>query len=140
MDYSEKDIAELQKKLEKQYIDEPTALDNLIEGMASHIGRTLTFKADQTFKTEFQDRVFTFKYRKYVSNFKSMITMFVIDEETKSEAEKRHVPYKPYIVNAEITNSMDLSDNLKNVVEAFLRHYTGTIKAEVLEEDDQERE
>lgn len=41
--------------------------------------------------------------------------------------------YKPYTVEAAIDENYNMRDNLKTVVEGFIRHITGNIKPEILE-------
>lgn len=41
--------------------------------------------------------------------------------------------YKPYTVEGAIDENYNMRDNLKTVVEGFIRHITGNIKPEILE-------
>ena len=41
--------------------------------------------------------------------------------------------YKPYTVEGKIDHDYSMRDNLKTVIEGFIRHITGNIKPEILE-------
>lgn len=128
----DKKIAEIQKNLEEKYILNPLAEDKEIEETSAVVARELALKADNTSRVEFQGETYTFKARHFVSNFKNLVTMFVINEEHKALADNAHQPYRPYMVTAEIENSMDILENIKAIVEAVFRHITGNVQPEVL--------
>lgn len=131
---NDNEIASLQKKLEEKYIEKPLAEEEEIIQTAELVARELTLASNQTARNVFQDTVYTFKYKRTISGLKEIVMMFVINEETKELAEKTHKPYRPYIITAEVTNTMNMVDNLKSVVETFFRHLLGTVQAEELEE------
>lgn len=114
-----------------EMIEQPTVLDEQINDLAEHLGKQLTFKQKEKVKFEFLDHVYTVMYRKDIINFKEVILMIIVDE---SEINPQTNLPRTYNVNAEIDNNLSMSECLRATVASFLRHQTGSLKAELMEE------
>ena len=121
----------LQQQMYDEMIEQPTVLDEQINDLAEHLGKQLTFKQKEKVKFEFLDHVYTVMYRKDIINFKEVILMIIIDE---SEINLQTNLPRTYNVNAEIDNNLSMSECLRATVASFLRHQTGSLKAELMEE------
>lgn len=125
------ELERLQQQMYDEMIEQPTVLDEQINDLAEHLGKQLTFKQKEKVKFEFLDHVYTVMYRKDIINFKEVILMIIIDE---SEINLQTNLPRTYNVNAEIDNNLSMSECLRATVASFLRHQTGSLKAELMEE------
>lgn len=125
------ELERLQQQMYDEMIEQPTVLDEQINDLAEHLGKQLTFKQKEKIKFEFLDHVYTVMYRKDIINFKEVILMIIIDE---SEINPQTNLPRTYNVNAEIDNNLSMSECLRATVASFLRHQTGSLKAELMEE------
>lgn len=125
------ELERLQQQMYNEMIEQPTVLDEQINDLAEHLGKKLTFKQKEKVKFEFLDHVYTVMYRKDIINFKEVILMIIIDE---SEINPQTNLPRTYNVNAEIDNNLSMSECLRATVASFLRHQTGSLKAELMEE------
>lgn len=125
------ELERLQQQMYEDMIEAPTILDEQINDLAEHLGKQLTFKQKEKVKFEFLDHVYTVMYRKDIINFKEVILMIIIDE---SEINPQTNLPRTYNVNAEIDNNLSMSECLRATVASFLRHQTGSLKAELMEE------
>ena len=125
------ELERLQQQMYDEMIEQPTALDEQINDLAEHLGKQLTFKQKEKVKFEFLDHVYTVMYRKDIINFKEVILMIIVDE---SEINPQTNLPRTYNVNAEIDNNLSMSECLRATVASFLRHQTGSLKAELMEE------
>jgi hypothetical protein len=125
------ELERLQQQMYDEMIEQPTVLDEQINDLAEHLGKQLTFKQKEKVKFEFLDHVYTVMYRKDIINFKEVILMIIIDE---SEINPQTNLPRTYNVNAEIDNNLSMSECLRATVASFLRHQTGSLKAELMEE------
>lgn len=125
------ELERLQQQMYDEMIEQPTVLDEQINDLAEHLGKQLTFKQKEKVKFEFLDHVYTVMYRKDIINFKEVILMIIIDE---SEINPQTNLPRTYNVNAEIDNNLSMSECLRATVASFLRHQTGILKAELMEE------
>lgn len=125
------ELERLQQQMYDDMIEAPTILDEQINDLAEHLGKQLTFKQKEKVKFEFLDHVYTIMYRKDIINFKEVILMIIIDE---SEINPQTNLPRTYNVNAEIDNNLSMSECLRATVASFLRHQTGSLKAELMEE------
>lgn len=125
------ELERLQQQMYDEMIEQPTVLDEQINDLAEHLGKQLTFKQKEKVKFEFLDHVYTVMYRKDIINFKEVILMIIIDE---SEINSQTNLPRTYNVNAEIDNNLSMSECLRATVASFLRHQTGSLKAELMEE------
>ena len=125
------ELERLQQQMYDEMIEQPTVLDEQINDLAEHLGKQLTFKQKEKVKFEFLDHVYTVMYRKDIINFKEVILMIIIDE---SEINPQTNLPRTYNVNAEIDNNLLMSECLRATVASFLRHQTGSLKAELMEE------
>lgn len=125
------ELERLQQQMYNEMIEQPTVLDEQINDLAEHLGKQLTFKQKEKVKFEFLDHVYTVMYRKDIINFKEVILMIIIDE---SEINPQTNLPRTYNVNAEIDNNLSMSECLRATVASFLRHQTGSLKAELMEE------
>lgn len=125
------ELERLQQKMYDEMIEQPTVLDEQINDLAEHLGKQLTFKQKEKVKFEFLDHVYTVMYRKDIINFKEVILMIIVDE---SEINPQTNLPRTYNVNAEIDNNLSMSECLRATVASFLRHQTGSLKAELMEE------
>ena len=125
------ELERLQQQMYAEMIEQPTVLDEQINDLAEHLGKQLTFKQKEKVKFEFLDHVYTVMYRKDIINFKEVILMIIIDE---SEINPQTNLPRTYNVNAEIDNNLSISECLRATIASFLRHQTGSLKAELMEE------
>ena len=125
------ELERLQQQMYDEMIEQPTVLDEQINDLAEHLGEQLTFKQKEKVKFEFLDHVYTVMYRKDIINFKEVILMIIVDE---SEINPQTNLPRTYNVNAEIDNNLSMSECLRATVASFLRHQTGSLKAELMEE------
>lgn len=125
------ELERLQQQMYDEMIEQPTILDEQINDLAEHLGKQLTFKQKEKVKFEFLDHVYTIMYRKDIINFKEVILMIIVDE---SEINPQTNLPRTYNVNAEIDNNLSMSECLRATVASFLRHQTGSLKAELMEE------
>ena len=125
------ELERLQQQMYDEMIEEPTILDEQINDLAEHLGKQLAFKQKEKVKFEFLDHVYTVMYRKDIINFKEVILMIIVDE---SEINPQTNLPRTYNVNAEIDNNLSMSECLRATVASFLRHQTGNLKAELMEE------
>lgn len=125
------ELERLQRQIYDEMIEQPTVLDEQINDLAEHLGKQLTFKQKEKVKFEFLDHVYTVMYRKDIINFKEVILMIIVDE---SEINPQTNLPRTYNVNAEIDNNLSMSECLRATVASFLRHQTGSLKAELMEE------
>lgn len=125
------ELERLQQQMYDEMIEQPTVLDEQINDLAEHLGKQLTFKQKEKVKFEFLDHVYTVMYRKDIINFKEVILMIIVDE---SEINPQTNLPRTYNVNAEINNNLSMSECLRATVASFLRHQTGSLKAELMEE------
>lgn len=125
------ELERLQQQMYDEMIEQPTVLDEQINDLAEHLGKQLTFKQKEKVKFEFLDHVYTVMYRKDIINFKEVILMIIVDE---SEINPQTNLPRIYNVNAEIDNNLSMSECLRATVASFLRHQTGSLKAELMEE------
>jgi hypothetical protein len=125
------ELERLQQQMYDEMIEQPTVLDEQINDLAEHLGKQLTFKQKEKVKFEFLDHVYTVMYRKDIINFKEVILMIIVDE---SEINPQTNLPRTYNVNAEIDNNLSMSECLRATVASFLRHQTGSLKAELMEE------
>ena len=125
------ELERLQQQMYDEMIEQPTVLDEQINDLAEHLGKQLTFKQKEKVKFEFLDHVYTVIYRKDIINFKEVILMIIVDE---SEINPQTNLPRTYNVNAEIDNNLSMSECLRATVASFLRHQTGSLKAELMEE------
>lgn len=125
------ELERLQQQMYDEMIEQPTVLDEQINNLAEHLGKQLTFKQKEKVKFEFLDHVYTVMYRKDIINFKEVILMIIVDE---SEINPQTNLPRTYNVNAEIDNNLSMSECLRATVASFLRHQTGSLKAELMEE------
>lgn len=125
------ELERLQQQMYDEMIEQPTVLDEQINDLAEHLGKQLTFKQKEKVKFEFLDHVYTVMYRKDIINFKEVILMIIIDESEINP--QTNLPHT-YNVNAEIDNNLSMSECLRATVASFLRHQTGSLKAELMEE------
>ena len=125
------ELERLQQQMYDEMIEQPTVLDEQINDLAEHLGKQLTFKQKEKVKFEFLDHVYTVMYRKDIINFKEVILMIIVDE---SEINPQTNLPRTYNVNAEIDNKLSMSECLRATVASFLRHQTGSLKAELMEE------
>lgn len=125
------ELERLQQQMYAEMIEQPTVLDEQINDLAEHLGKQLTFKQKEKVKFEFLDHVYTVMYRKDIINFKEVILMIIFDE---SEINPQTNLPRTYNVNAEIDNNLSMSECLRATVASFLRHQTGSLKAELMEE------
>lgn len=125
------ELERLQQQMYDEMIEQPTVLDEQINDLAEHLGKQLTFKQKEKVKFEFLDHIYTVMYRKDIINFKEVILMIIVDESEINP--KTNLP-RTYNVNAEIDNNLSMSECLRATVASFLRHQTGSLKAELMEE------
>jgi len=125
------ELERLQQQMYDEMIEQPTVLDEQINDLAEHLGKQLTFKQKEKVKFEFLNHVYTVMYRKDIINFKEVILMIIVDE---SEINPQTNLPRTYNVNAEIDNNLSMSECLRATVASFLRHQTGSLKAELMEE------
>ena len=125
------ELERLQQQMYNEMIEEPTILDEQINDLAEHLGKQLAFKQKEKVKFEFLNHVYTVMYRKDIINFKEVILMIIVDE---SEINPQTNLPRTYNVNAEIDNNLSMSECLRATVASFLRHQTGSLKAELMEE------
>lgn len=125
------ELERLQRQMYDEMIEQPTVLDEQINDLSEHLGKQLTFKQKEKVKFEFLDHVYTVMYRKDIINFKEVILMIIVDE---SEINPQTNLPRTYNVNAEIDNNLSMSECLRATVASFLRHQTGSLKAELMEE------
>lgn len=125
------ELERLQQQMYNEMIEEPTILDEQINDLAEHLGKQLAFKQKEKVKFEFLDHVYTVMHRKDIINFKEVILMIIVDE---SEINPHTNLPRTYNVNAEIDNNLSMSECLRATVASFLRHQTGSLKAELMEE------
>lgn len=125
------ELERLQQQMYNEMIEQPTVLDEQINDLAEHLGKQLAFKQKEKVKFEFLDHVYTVMYRKDIISFKEVILMIIVDE---SEINPQTNLPRTYNVNAEIDNNLSMSECLRATVASFLRHQTGSLKAELMEE------
>lgn len=125
------ELERLQQQMYDEMIEQPTVLDEQINDLAEHLGKQLTFKQKEKVKFEFLNHIYTVMYRKDIINFKEVILMIIVDE---SEINPQTNLPRTYNVNAEIDNNLSISECLRATVASFLRHQTGSLKAELMEE------
>ena len=128
---NKQELERLQQQMYDEMIEAPTILDEQINDLAEHLGKQLAFKQKEKVKFEFLDHIYTVMYRKDIINFKEVILMIIIDELEINP--QTNLP-RTYNVNAEIDNNLSMSECLRATVASFLRHQTGSLKAELMEE------
>ena len=119
---TDEQLQELQDKIMHETIDVPEQLEAMIQDTAEKVARDLTLKASQVARAEFDDEVYTFKAMKRTIDFKQVVHMVIVNEEHRREGGNI---YRPYTATAEIDNSFSYMDNMKAIVETFLRHISG---------------
>lgn len=129
MAMTEEQIDTIQKNMMKSYVDAPIELEERIKDTAEKTAGILVYQEGRKAEFEFNDTVYEAKLKKTVSDFKEIIYMVILDEKKLKSAGGHYVPFT---VSAEVDNSFSYYENVKAMVEAFLRHITGTIQPEVL--------
>lgn len=119
---TDEQLKELQDRIMRDTIDAPAEIEALIADIAEKVARDLTFKTSQIARIDFDDYVYTFKATKKTVNFKQVVYMVIVNEAHRIIGGNK---YRPYTVTAEIDNSKSYTDNLKAIVETFLRHISG---------------
>lgn len=122
----DKDIQKIQDEIMNQ-VNKNLDKEEFVEKASTDISsRLLNF---QKVDYEIEDREYTFKYRLVQSNGKKLINLIVADIfKFKLVREK----YIPYTVNAEVNENFSIKDNLKSIIEAFLRHVLDLVKPQEL--------
>lgn len=119
---TDEQLAALQDKIMHDTIDAPAEMEAMIQDTAAKVARDLSLKASQTARAEFEDELYIFKATKTVINFKQVVHMVIVNEEHRKLGGNK---YRPYTATAEIDNGFSYEDNLRAVVETFLRHISG---------------
>ena len=122
----EKKLQQIQDEILKS-MNKEEVMEQQIETLSKEIAAKLIF--GDIVKEEIEGRPLTFKYRQYQAGGKDKLFMTVASEFMYQMGQEK---YKPYMVDVEIDNEMDLQHNLSATVEAFLRHILGIVKAEEL--------
>lgn len=125
---TEEQLKKIQDELMGGINKEDEAEENLI-ALAKDISDKL-LHTNQAVE-EVEGRPMTFKYRTYEQAGKSKVFMTVASHFMYEVGLDK---YKPYMVDVEMDNEMSLEENLFAIVEAFLRHVLGMVKAEELNE------
>lgn len=119
---NDEQLQALQDKIMQETIDAPAEMDLLIQETAEKVARDLALRSDKTARVEFQEEVLQFKAYKTVLNCKEVVYLVVVNEEHRKMGGNK---YRPFTVTSEIDNSFSYVDNLKAIVETFLRHISG---------------
>lgn len=119
---NDEQLQALQNKIMQETIDAPAEMDLLIQETAEKVARDLALRSDKTARVEFQEEILQFKAHKTVLNYKEVIYLVVVNEEHRKLGGNK---YRPFTVTSEIDNSFSYVDNLKAIVETFLRHISG---------------
>lgn len=128
---TDQELNALQEKIEQDTFDIPEELEALIKDTSEKVARELAFKSNSQTRAEFQDEVFIFSAKKVIRGFKQVIFFAIANENHYKAVGSK---YRPYTVTLEVDNSFDYVDNLKAGVESFLRHISGAIMPQELEE------
>ena len=111
---------------EKEWLDELEAEERLqreIEDLATQTAKNMVKYNRVVF--EYQDRQWM---AKYVFRDRKQILLAVADIN-----KQRLATYSPFQVEAEIQNELSLAENLKAVLEVWMKHVAGIETVEVLE-------
>lgn len=108
-------------------IDEEVKTDNEIKNAAEEIAATLILSGST--KYSFNDIAYSFRY--ICNNQTKTITVIAANINKYKIAGNK---YKPFIINATLDESYSELQCATSAVEAFIRHVTGTMKPEYIEE------
>ena len=99
------------------------------EALVNELSEEIAAKLETANKTtaEINEREYSFAYR-YIDYKGRKGLMMTVGDISKFRLLQEK--YRPYSVTAEIDNDFTLRENLKSVVEAFLRHVMDLVKAE----------
>lgn len=125
------ELERLQQIMYDEMIEKPTLLDEEINDLSVSLSKQLLFKEKQKVKFEFLEHLYTIIYRKDIINFKQVILMYIIDETDFNPG--TNMP-RVYTVNSEIDTNLSMAECLRATVASFLRHQTGSLKAELMED------
>lgn len=123
---NEQALQKMQDEL-MQAMNKEDNLDEFIDVTAKDLAEKMMNGAPV--KMEIEGRPLTFKHREYEQKGQKKLFMTVASEFMYQVGKEK---YKPYFVDVEINNEMSAQENLTAVVEAFLRHILGAVKAEEL--------
>lgn len=124
----EKELNQLQNEL-TQNIDQETKTDNDIRAASEEIAAALYLSG--TTRYSFNDVPYTFKSIVDASHNKVIITA-ANETKYKMMLEK----YRPFIIEAEIDHNYSVRQTLTAAIEGFIRHITGNIKPEILDDEE----
>ena len=124
------DLQAAQEELYRKYVEEPEEQESMLAEMSERIAHDIC-KGSGTANFEFDGRDFQARVsnsRSFGNGKKSL--MIVIADRMKYKL--LGTKYKPYILSIEVDNNLGPEENLRAVVEAFLRHISGTYSVEEL--------
>ena len=128
MAYSDEELSRIQEDLTRQYISEPLTLEETIKETAERVAKDLAYGPE---KSSFEFLEEDYKAAVKRDMFKKKIFVAISNETHRELAGNK---YSPYMVDCDIDNNFSYYENMKAVVEAFLRHVSGTIEPEVLDD------
>lgn len=111
-------------------IDKETRIETEIVQASEEIASHLI--VSKTVRTEIDGRAFHFRYR-VLNGPKSKVIFMVAADIIKFELLQQK--YKPFTISFEMDERYSEKDNLKTGVEAFIRHITGHIRPDVLDDN-----
>ena len=118
------------KKIEQELLnqlDQEVNQDQQIATQAKEIASSLNLQKIAQARIEDRDFVLT-----YQANKKNITVLAADKNKYQIVGEK----YRPYVIQAELDNKFSLKENLEAICESFIRHLTGDIYPEPLQEGD----
>jgi len=134
-EYTDKKLAEIQDELMKQ-LDKEQMNEDEIEEKSEQVAKMLL--KNPVVKIDIAGQIFTLKYKiinsKKQEGKKSVdIRVILLIVANDAKVKLLGTKYIPFTANAEIIEHLSMEENLRGVVDAFIRHITGNVKPEVLD-------
>lgn len=135
MSISDKQIENIQRELMEQ-IDSEVELDKYIESQSDNIASQLFLNPDHNMTVSIDNAIYELGYRILQTQQSSSkyIFMLAANKNKQKFCENAGKQYMPFKINAEMDLNYSEKDNLKAATEALIRHITGNIKPELLED------
>lgn len=136
----EKSLEYLYNELMDKYIETPEELEKQITEVAAETASSLRFRPDGAWMKfqgpeDEEPRLFKVQYRKKIDGFKVFILIVIADIRKYEDARARNVQYSPFAMQIESNTTFDEITQLRASLEAFLRHISGAVAPEEIEEE-----
>jgi hypothetical protein len=129
-EYNESKLQQIQDELMKE-LDKEQQLENHINISSEQIAAHLTLNSKC--KAEINNTPYIFAYKLLQAKGKRIIYIVISNIIKYELAQSKYIPFS---ATAEVNEQYSLKDNLKTVVEAFIRHITGTVKPDTVADEE----